>query len=91
MAVAALRWSVLFGALLSVGSLTPAMAEDMTQAAQPARTKVPPPWDVTANPAAQQQEAWFDNYQFRDGETLTRLRIHYATLGKPHRDAGGLS
>ncbi len=88
MAVAAFRWSVLVGALLSVGgSLAPAIADDAAQALQPARTKVPPPWDVTINPAAQQQEAWFENYRFRDGETLAQLRIHYATLGKPHRDA----
>lgn len=26
---------------------------------------------------------------FRDGETLPQLRIHYATLGKPDRDAHG--
>ncbi|MDB5610159.1 MAG: alpha/beta hydrolase family protein [Bradyrhizobium sp.] len=90
MAVAAFRWSVLVGALLSVGgSLAPAIAEDAAQALQPVRTKVLPPWDVTINPAAQQQEAWFENYQFRDGETLARLRIHYATLGKPHRDTHG--
>jgi homoserine O-acetyltransferase len=86
----ALRWALLLGALSGATSpLAPAIAEDATQASQPVRTKVPPPWDVTANPAAQQQEAWFDNYRFRDGETLARLRIHYATLGKPHHDARG--
>lgn len=31
----------------------------------------------------------FDNYQFHDGETLARLKIHYATLGTAHRNAKG--
>jgi homoserine O-acetyltransferase/O-succinyltransferase len=38
---------------------------------------------------ARQADAWFENYKFRDGETITRLRIHYATLGEPHRNADG--
>jgi homoserine O-acetyltransferase/O-succinyltransferase len=41
------------------------------------------------NPAARQADAWFENYQFRDGETLERVRIHYATLGNPHRNGHG--
>jgi homoserine O-acetyltransferase len=41
------------------------------------------------NPAAVQADAWFDNYKFRDGETLARLKIHYSTLGTPHRNAQG--
>ena len=47
------------------------------------------PWDQKVNPAAAQADAWFDNYKFRDGETLTRLKIHYSTLGKPHRSIKG--
>ena len=38
---------------------------------------------------AKQADVWFENYKFRDGETIARLRIHYATLGEPHRDADG--
>jgi homoserine O-acetyltransferase len=45
------------------------------------------PWAQEANPAAVQTDAWFDNYKFRNGETLERLKIHYATLGTPHRNA----
>jgi homoserine O-acetyltransferase len=33
--------------------------------------------------------ASFTNYKFRNGETLPSLRIHYVTLGRPHKDAGG--
>ena len=36
-----------------------------------------------------QADATFANYRFRDGETLPRLRLHYATLGQPHRNAQG--
>jgi homoserine O-acetyltransferase len=37
----------------------------------------------------QESEVWFDNYRFRDGETIPRLRIHYATLGTPTRNGSG--
>src|SRR6185437_8639454 len=47
------------------------------------------PWDREVNGAAAQADVWFDNYKFRDGQTLERLRIHYATLGTPHRNANG--
>ena len=29
------------------------------------------------------------DFHFRDGETLPELRVHYTTLGQPHRDAAG--
>lgn len=29
------------------------------------------------------------NYRFRDGEALAKLRLHYATLGEPHRNTDG--
>jgi homoserine O-acetyltransferase len=47
------------------------------------------PWAQGDNPAAKQGDAWFENYQFRDGEILAKLRIHYATLGEPHRGSDG--
>lgn len=39
----------------------------------------------------QQREAdvTYDNYKLRGGETIDHLRIHYATLGSPHRDSRG--
>lgn len=30
-----------------------------------------------------------NNFQFKDGETMDHLRLHYLTLGQPHRDAAG--
>jgi homoserine O-acetyltransferase len=41
------------------------------------------------NQAAKQAEANFGHYQFRDGESLDDLHIHYATMGEPHRNAAG--
>lgn len=41
------------------------------------------------NPEAKQAEVAFENYRFRNGEALERLRVHYATLGEPHRDKEG--
>jgi homoserine O-acetyltransferase/O-succinyltransferase len=47
------------------------------------------PWAHQMSSAATQADAWFDNYRFRDGGTLPRLRLHYATLGTPHHNARG--
>jgi homoserine O-acetyltransferase len=54
---------------------------------------------LVAAPAAAQPTDWaarlaegdvaLANFRFRSGETLPELRIHYATLGTPHRDARG--
>jgi homoserine O-acetyltransferase len=38
---------------------------------------------------AAQADAYYDDYRFRDGETLARLRLHYATLGRPQRNSHG--
>ena len=54
---------------------------------------------LIAAPAAAQTADWaarltegdvaLADFRFRSGETLPELRIHYATLGTPHRDARG--
>jgi homoserine O-acetyltransferase len=36
-----------------------------------------------------QNDVSFTDYKFRDGETLPQLRIHYVTLGNPHKNASG--
>jgi homoserine O-acetyltransferase len=43
---------------------------------------------VRENP--HQGDVIFNNYRFRDGETLQQLRIHYTTLGNPHKTAEGV-
>jgi homoserine O-acetyltransferase/O-succinyltransferase len=47
------------------------------------------PWDQRVNADAIQADAWFQNYKSRNGGTLERVKIHYATLGTPHRNAKG--
>jgi homoserine O-acetyltransferase len=37
----------------------------------------------------QEAEYHVANFRFRDGSTLPDLRIHYSTLGAPHRNAAG--
>jgi homoserine O-acetyltransferase len=41
------------------------------------------------NATARQHDVVYENYRFRDGETLARASIHYATLGEPHRGKDG--
>jgi homoserine acetyltransferase len=36
--------------------------------------------------APHQSDAWFADYKLCDGETISRLRIHYAALGSAHRN-----
>lgn len=38
---------------------------------------------------AEEADYRIPNFRFRDGSTLPELRIHYSTLGKPHRNAAG--
>jgi homoserine O-acetyltransferase/O-succinyltransferase len=42
-----------------------------------------------ATPATTEGDFVVKNFQFRSGESLPELRLHYTTLGKPARDAGG--
>jgi homoserine O-acetyltransferase len=48
-----------------------------------------PDWTREHGGVAVHADAWFDHYRFRSGEVLPRVRIHYATLGSPHRNAQG--
>ena len=65
------------------------MTRGKAKAAQSDQTQFPSPFVEEVNKAATQADAWFPNYRFREGGTLERLRIHYATLGSPHRNAHG--
>jgi homoserine O-acetyltransferase len=44
---------------------------------------------ATVDLAPVQADAIFENYRLRNGEAFEQLRLHYATLGKPHRNAQG--
>lgn len=41
-------------------------------------------------PAPTEHDFVITNFQFRSGQALSELRIHYLTLGKPERDAQGI-
>ncbi|WP_213736133.1 alpha/beta fold hydrolase [Bradyrhizobium sp. dw_411] len=47
------------------------------------------PWGGGDNPAAKQADVDYENYTFRSGEKLDKVRIHYATMGTPHRGKDG--
>ena len=83
-ATSALLGLLLAGTMLAAPSF--AQTNSPTAAAKAAALS---PWPIEINTGAVQADAWYDNYKFRDGETLARLKIHYQTLGTPHRDAQG--
>jgi homoserine O-acetyltransferase/O-succinyltransferase len=83
-AAVALVLGLLSGTMLADAAFAQSNSQTGVAAGEPAS-----PWDQRVNPAAAQADAWFDNYKFRDGETLARLKIHYSTLGEPHRNTKG--
>ena len=44
---------------------------------------------LAAPPSAKEADTTYANFQFRSGETLPTLRVHYTTLGTPRRNAAG--
>jgi homoserine O-acetyltransferase/O-succinyltransferase len=73
----------------AVGAGVVEIVQGKTEAAQSEQRPFTSPFAEVVNKAAKRADAWFPNYRFREGETLDRLRIHYATLGSPHRNAHG--
>jgi homoserine O-acetyltransferase/O-succinyltransferase len=71
------------------------MAALALQAAQ--ATATPPPSGWGGMPAAAATKVWptregeviLKDFRFRDGEALPQLRMHYTTLGQPHRNLSG--
>ncbi|MFL6745356.1 MAG: alpha/beta fold hydrolase [Sphingomicrobium sp.] len=65
-------------------------------AALAAQTPSAPPsgWGASAPASAKQWptregDVVLRNFRFRDGESLPELRMHYMTLGRPHRNSAG--
>ena len=83
LATAGLMLGLVMSGTLLAGAV---FAQSATSGANDA---TPSPWDQQPNKVAVQAEARFDNYSFGDGEKLDQVKIHYATLGKPHRNAEG--
>lgn len=73
----------MLGALLSIAAL----ANSALAQSPPAMSAEP--WDQRPNADAVQADLWLKDYKFRNGATLDRLKLHYATLGTPHRNAQG--
>ena len=48
------------------------------------------PMAASNYPAPKEGDFLVRNFRFKDGESLPDLRLHYATLGTPVRDAGGM-
>jgi len=80
--------TVMIGLFTGTTHLNTAFAQSSSQSAAAANVPASP-WDQRVNASAVQADAWFDSYKFGDGETLARVRIHYSTLGKPHRNSKG--
>ena len=60
------------------------------QAAQPAAATLPtPPAAAAQRRPTREADYVIRDFRFASGETLPELRLHYTTLGSPHRDAQG--
>jgi homoserine O-acetyltransferase len=60
-------------------------------AAQPAAAAAPssPPPAAASKWPTREDDVALKDFRFRSGETLPELRMHYTTLGRPHRNAAG--
>ncbi len=79
------RRSLVLGALMAMGCAAPPRPN---ASASPPPPPPPAPMNVV-RPAFEEHDVDLGRYTFRSGETLPSLRIHYATLGSPHRDTSG--
>jgi len=80
--------------LLTITSLV--LADGGVVIARPAvgqsqgRNQTGPPAERASNPAPTEGEFTVRDFRFQNGESLPELRLHYRTLGSPHRDARGV-
>ena len=66
-----------------------ASSQSMEEGTPMQQNTIASPWQAVRNDGAAESDAMFKNYRFRDGEILPEVRIHYATLGTPHRNDSG--
>ena len=76
-----MRYRVVVASFAMFASSLFAAAQTMSSATQKTRTSVP----YTGQPG----EYIARDFHFVSGETLPELKLHYLTLGTPHRDAAG--
>ncbi len=72
-----------------VGLFLSVVASSSCVAAQASETGDQAAALAAAASSGREADAWFENYRFRSGETLDRVKIHYTTLGTPHRNGKG--
>jgi homoserine O-acetyltransferase len=76
--------------LIALSPLLSCLAQSQTMSMPPA---TPNPAPSTAQPASHWDphdgSVTLPNFQFGSGESLPALRLHYLTLGAPHRNAAG--
>lgn len=85
-----------FGARLLIAVLFASPLMAFSQASAGSEGK-PPAAEQARWPIAQESHKWptqdgtvtLENFRFGSGETLPQLRLHYLTLGAPHRNAEG--
>jgi homoserine O-acetyltransferase/O-succinyltransferase len=76
-------WTAVLGLALVVSGLSAISASGQVANSDPKRTGPSPVIQI------EQHDAVFDNYRFRNGESLPSVRIHYSTAGTAKRDASG--
>jgi len=78
-------------ALVMAGSLSlfPAVARSQTMSMPAAKTPAAAQTSPAHSWPAVDGAVTLENFRFASGETLPELRMHYLTLGTPHRNAAG--
>jgi homoserine O-acetyltransferase/O-succinyltransferase len=57
--------------------------------AAPSQAEVTAGAEATSSASPLQADAIYENYRLRNGSSIDKLRLHYVTLGSPHRNASG--
>lgn len=93
MSVAGLRVARALLAVITIGILTqcgdPKTPGDAAATTPPSTTTSVAGGEPPVGGPVTAGDADYPNYRLRNGETLPSARLHYATLGTPHRDAAG--
>jgi len=83
------RRLVLAAILVGMMGLLVSAAEEVGLAAEDALWRAPTTAESGVAPSLTEGEFVAKDFAFRDGERMAELRLHYATLGTPARDAAG--
>lgn len=84
-----MSWLLPFLAALAVQASAPAPRATPPAAATPATSGSATPGSAATKWPTREADFVIRDFRFKNGESVPRLRIHYTTLGHPHRNAGG--